>query len=92
MCHEAPEGLHSRYQRIVAFKRRYKADVNLCPMRTRRAPEMANHAMLSLLRKLLHQGSQLLLLFPSVGALPEHDRGRVMRDFGREEAIFAHDV
>jgi hypothetical protein len=83
MCHDTPPGLMTRYQRVVAFKRRYQATLDSCPMKTRRSPEMANNAMLKLLRSLLSQANQLLAFVPSISALSDQQRGNVMRDFSR---------
>jgi hypothetical protein len=83
-CHPPPQVLgSSRHQRGQAFRTRHGVDVSSCPMKTRRAPEMANNAMVKLLRQLFAQGSQMMLVVPSIAALTQEDRAMVLRDFAR---------
>lgn len=82
-CHRDDGRPQSRAMRVRRFQRTYGVELNGCPMRTRRAPEMASGSMPRLLADLFQHGSQLLLLSPEIAALDAEHRARVLREFGR---------
>ena len=73
--------MRTRHQRVVRFRSRFGIDVDSCPMKTRRAPEMASNALQKFLRALFQHASPLLLALPCIAALSEQERGIVVRDF-----------
>lgn len=80
-CHDIDATNH--HARVKLFRQRFQSDLDGCPLRSRRAPEMANNAMMHLLRRLLQVGSQHLLTLHAVVRLGEEDRALVMREFSR---------
>jgi hypothetical protein len=71
----------SRHLRVRFFGDR--TGLQTCPMRTRRAPEMANNAVLRCLRQLLAIAAPSLLLMPCIAATSPIDRNAILFDFGR---------
>lgn len=80
-CHDSAGPTRTRHQRVVSFRSKYGVDVDSCPMKTRRAPEMACNALQKFLRGLFQHASPLLLALPCIAALSEQERGIVVRDF-----------
>lgn len=80
-CHPRSPDFRTRFRRVHAF--RDSTGQCACPMRTRRAPEMADGAMVAMVRQLCTMARPQLLLYPSVAALGEEGKRLVLAEFGR---------
>jgi hypothetical protein len=81
-CHPGDE--HRTYfRRSRNFQHKYKVEFQGCPMRTRRAPEMASDGLVKHLRRVFSQGSEALLLLPPVAELSPNERAKLLREYGR---------
>ena len=69
----------TRHQRATVFRRTF--DVDGCPLRTMRAPELASGIMKPLLGRLLTSVNTTLVLDPAISVLPPDTRASVLQDF-----------
>jgi hypothetical protein len=89
-CHSVDPSLSgpTRHQRVRLFQQR--VGLATCPMRTRRAPELADFEAVKLLRRLMSVALPSLLLMPAISATSEDDKRLVLSDFvhGRQHLLF----
>ena len=81
-CHGGDVSLAAptRHLRVRLFHQR--VGLETCPMRTRRAPEMANWEMMRVLRRLLALVVPELILLPAIQACSEAEKNGIVLDFG----------
>ncbi len=83
-CHEVEEHAalnRNRHSRLRRFRLKYHTDALGCPMRSRRAPEMANGDIIKIARALFNMQLASLVLLPSVAALNGEEKAAILRDF-----------
>ena len=74
--------IRSHYTRRRRFMDKYRVMASGCPMRTRRAPEMADFALNKLMRRLLNHVNISLVLHPN-SRLTEEEKTHILREFRR---------